>query len=251
VRQGRRAPGTKPGSPQPEQLATLSEPTGSSAEAFRILRANLDICQVGRDVGSIMITSTAQGEGKSTTAANLAVTVARSGRHVILVDLDLRHPGIDRFFALGDRPGLTSVGEGEVDLVDALSAVDLQTSSTTANDGVLEILTVGPAPSDPGEFLSSSFVPDALAALAARCDLLLIDTPPLLAVSDAMTIATRTDALILVVGVNQIRRAKLAETRRLLETCPAFKLGFIATGSNGGGRYPYRNGTRPQRVADA
>jgi polysaccharide biosynthesis transport protein len=250
-----RAPDTEselePGPPQPEQLATLSEPTGPDAEAFRILRANLDIRLVWQDVGSILVTSMAQGEGKSTTAANLAVTVARSGRHVILVDLDLRHPGIDRFFDLGDRPGLTNVAEGEVDLVDALSAVDVRPSSSGTNAGVLEILTVGPTPSDPGEFLSSSFVPDALAALAARCDLLMIDTPPLLAVSDAMTIATRTDALILIAGVSQVRRATLAETRRVLETCPAFTLGFIATGSNGGGRYPYRAGRRPQRVADA
>ena len=91
-------------------------------------------------------------------------------------------------------------------------------------------------------------MPDALAALAERCDLLLIDTPPLLAVSDAMTIATRTDALILVAGVNQVRRATLAETRRVLEACPAFTLGFIATGSNGGGRYPYRKRGRPVRA---
>jgi capsular exopolysaccharide synthesis family protein len=202
-------------------------------------------------VKSIIVTSTAQGEGKSTTAANLAVTVARSGRHVILVDLDLRHPGIDRFFDLGDRPGLASVAEGALDLDDALSAVDVRTSSSATSSGELEILTLGPAPSDPGEFLSSSFVPDTLAALAARCDLLLIDTPPLLAVSDAMTIATRTDALILVAGVNQVRRATLAETRRVLETCPAFTLGFIATGSNSGERDPYRKRGRPQPVADA
>ena len=250
-RRAGRAEAAGPGPPQPEPLATLSEPTGQSAEAFRILKANLDIRLVWQDVKSIIVTSTAQGEGKSTTAANLAVTVARSGRHVILVDLDLRHPGIDRFFDLGDRPGLTSVAEGALDLDDALSAVDVRTSSSGTSSGELEILTLGPAPSDPGEFLSSSFVPDTLAALAARCDLLLIDTPPLLAVSDAMTIATRTDALILVAGVNQVRRATLAETRRVLETCPAFTLGFIATGSNSGERYPYRKRGRPVRVADA
>jgi capsular exopolysaccharide synthesis family protein len=250
-RRAAQAESARAGPPQPEQLATLSEPTSRSAEAFRILKANLDIRLVWQDVKSIIITSTAQGEGKSTTAANLAVTVARSGRHVILVDLDLRHPGIARFFDLADRPGLTSVAEGMLDLDDALSAVDVRASSSGTNSGVLEILTLGPAPSDPGEFLSSSFVPDALTALAARCDLLLIDTPPLLAVSDAMTIATRTDALILVAGVNQVRRATLAETRRVLETCPAFTLGFIATGSNSSGRYPYRKRARPQPVADA
>jgi capsular exopolysaccharide synthesis family protein len=240
-------PKRRPAQAQP--LATVSEPTGSSAEAFRILKINLNICQVHQDVSSIVITSTTQGEGKSTTAANLAVTLARSDRHVILVDLDLRHPGIARFFGLSDRPGLTSVAEGDVKLVDALSVVDVHPEPRAANAGLLEVMTVGPPPPDPGAFLSSSFVRDALATLAARCDVLLIDTPPLQAVGEAMTVATRTDALILVAGVNQLRRTTLAETRRVLETCPARKLGFIATGSNSDGRYD-RNGKPPRRVAD-
>ncbi|MDP9255101.1 MAG: polysaccharide biosynthesis tyrosine autokinase [Actinomycetota bacterium] len=235
---------------QAQQLTTLAEPAGSSAEAFRMLKTSMDVSQLQQRVDSIVITSTAKGEGKSTTAANLAVTLARSGRHVILVDLDLRHPRINRFFALGDRPGLTSVADGDVKLVDALNVVDVHTDPPPTNTGLLEIMTVGPPPPDPAEFLSSSFVPDALAALAARCDVLLIDTPPLLAAADAMTIATRADAVILVAGVHQVSRATLAETRRVLEACVALKLGFIATGSNGGGRYAYRNGARPQPVSD-
>jgi succinoglycan biosynthesis transport protein ExoP len=214
---------------QAQQLATLSEPTGSDTEAFRMLKTNLDISQLDHDVGSIVITSTTRDEGRSTTAANLAVILARSGRHVILLDLDLRHPSIDRFFGLGDRLGLTSVAAG-AGLVDALSVVDVHPEHSTANGGMLEVVTAGSPPPDPGEFLLSSFVRDALAALAARCDVLLIDAPPVLAVGDAMTIATRTDALILVVGLNQASRATLAETRRVLEACPTLKLGFIATG---------------------
>jgi succinoglycan biosynthesis transport protein ExoP len=214
---------------QAQQLATLSEPTGSDTEAFRMLKTNLDISQLDHDVGSIVITSTTRDEGRSTTAANLAVILARSGRHVILLDLDLRHPSIDRFFRLGDRLGLTSVAAG-AGLVDALSVVDVHPEHSTANGGMLEVVTAGSPPPDPGEFLLSSFVRDALAALAARCDVLLIDAPPVLAVGDAMTIATRTDALILVVGLNQASRATLAETRRVLEACPTLKLGFIATG---------------------
>jgi capsular exopolysaccharide synthesis family protein len=217
---------------QTQQLATLSEPTGSSTEAFRILKTNLEISQLQHPAGSIAITSTAHGEGKSTTAANLAVILARSGRHVILLDLDLRHPSIEGFFGLDDRPGLTSVATG-ANLVDALSVVDVHSDRPAVNAGILEVLTVGPPPPDPGEFLLSSFVRDALAALAARCDVLLIDTPPVLAVGDAMTIATRTDALILVTAVKQVRRSTLAETRRALEACPTPKLGFIATGTNG------------------
>ena len=118
---------------------------------------------------------------------------------------------------------------------------------TVADAGMLEVVRVGVPPPDPGEFLSSGFVRDALAKLAARCDVLLIDTPPLLAVGDAMTIATRADALVLVAGLNQVRRASLAETRRVLEACPALKLGFIATGSNGSDRYRYKYPTAGRR----
>jgi Mrp family chromosome partitioning ATPase len=101
---------------------------------------------------------------------------------------------------------------------------------------------VGPPPPDPGEFLSSAFVTEAVRALARRCDVLLIDSPPMLVVGDAMAIATSADAVVLVTELNQIRRVALAETRRILESCPALKLGFIATGTNGAAGYGYGHG---------
>ena len=225
-------------------LAALSEPTSAGAEAFRMLRTSLDITRLQHDVASIVITSTTQGEGKSTTAANLAVTLARSGRHVILLDLDLRQPGVDRFFDLNGGPGLTSVAAGDATLLDALNIVDVHTDSPVADSGILEVVKVGAAPPDPGEFLSSRFVTDAVRALAKRCDVLLIDTPPMLAVGDAMAIATAADAVVVVTELNHIRRMTLAETRRILETCPAQKLGFIATGSDGKPGYSYGYGYR-------
>jgi capsular exopolysaccharide synthesis family protein len=218
------------------QVVTLSDPHGPATEAFRILKSSLEISQLHHDADSIAVTSTTHGEGKSAITANLAVILARSGRHVILVDLDLRDPSMDGFFGLVDRPGLTSVAAG-TELSQALSLVDVHAGRSQANGGMLEVMTVGAAPPpDPGEFLLSSFVRDVLAQLAARGDVLLIDTPPVLAAGDAITIATRTDAVILVAGVNQVRRAALAEARRVLEACPALKLGFIATGNDGGYR---------------
>ncbi len=243
-------PKPAPGLADADGLATISEPAGASAEAFRILRTSLDIRQLQQDVGSIVITSTIAGEGKSTTAANLAVTMARSGRHVILLDLDVRHPGIDRFFDLDGQPGLTSVAVGDAELGDALSVVAVHPDLPLAGSGLLEVLRVGLLPPDPGEFLSSRFVTDTVAALAARCDVLLIDTPPMLMVGDAMAIATHADGLILVAGLNQVRKASLAETRRVLEACPAVKLGFIATGSSAGAGYGYRNGAVPRETAN-
>jgi tyrosine-protein kinase len=230
---------------QSQELVTLSEPAGPGTESFRILKNNLEISQLQHRAGSIVVTSTTRNEGKSTTAANLAVILARSGRHVVLIDLDLRRPSIARLFGLGDRPGFTSVAGG-ARLGDVLNVVDVHPDGATPDAGVLEVVTVGTAAPDPGGFLLSSFVSDALADLARRCDVLLVDTPPVLAVGDAMTVATHADALILVAGVNQVRRATVDETRRVLEACPTPKLGVIATAGEATDR-----GTRLRGLRDA
>jgi capsular exopolysaccharide synthesis family protein len=233
-------------------LATLSDPDGASAEAYRILKTNLDISRLQHDVSSIVITSTEPGEGKTTTAANLAVTLARSGRHVILIDLDLRSPGIGHFFNLPAEPGLTGVAVGDVSFSDALNVVDVKADTAPADGGLLEVMTVGVPPPDPGAFLSSRFVAELLHQLADRCDILLIDAPPMLGVGDAMTVATRTDAILLVAELNHIRRATVAETRRVLDGCPTLTLGVVATGSSAADRYGYRrNGHRGHWVANA
>ena len=231
-------------------LMALTEPAGASAEAFRILKTNLSISQRQHGVSSIVVTSTGQGDGKSTTAANLAVTLARAQLRVTLVDLDLRHPGMDDLFGLAGRPGLTSVAAGETTLVDALNVIDVRPDAP-ADGGRLEVLTAGSEPPDPGELLSSAFVANVLFALNRRSDVLLIDTPPMLAVGDAMTIATQTDAVLLVVDVNTARRETLAEARRVLEACPARTLGLVATGCNGAGNHEYRhNGYRRAKAPD-
>ena len=233
-----------------DRLAALTEPAGASAEAFRILKTNLSIMQRQHGISSILITSTGAGEGKSSTAANLAVTLARSQLRVVLVDLDLRHPGIGEFFGLNGGPGLTSVAAGEAHLADALREVDVR-PEPAADEGRLEVLTVGSIPPDPGELLSSAVVANVLFALKRRADVVLIDSPPMLAVGDAMTIATRTDALLLVVEINTARRETLAEVRRMLEASPARALGLVATGCNGARAHEYlRNGHRTKKVAD-
>jgi capsular exopolysaccharide synthesis family protein len=233
------------------RLAALAEPAGANAEAFRILKTNLSNSQRQHGVSSIVVTSTGEGEGKSTTVANLAVTLARAQRRVALVDLDLRHPGIDSLFGLAGRPGITSVAAGEMTLADVLNEIDVRPDAP-ADGGQLQVLTVGPAPPDPGELLSSAFVANVLFALKRRSDVLLIDSPPILSVGDAMSIATQTDALLLVVDVNTVRRETLAEARRMLEACPARALGLVATGWDGARTHEYRlNGYRRVKAADA
>ena len=229
-----------------KQVVTLAAPTGASTEAFRILKNNLEISQLEHHAGSIAITSASEDEGGSATAANLAVILARSGRRVILADLNLRHPSIARLLGVRERPGLTGVVTG-VPLVDALRTVDVHPDRPRAVAGTLEVLTVGRPPGDPGEFLLSSAVAEALEVLEKRCDVLLIVTPPLLAAGDAMTIASHADALILVAGIDRVRREALVETRRVLERSPTFTLGVIATGGKATERGNHRQRFRSAR----
>jgi polysaccharide biosynthesis transport protein len=239
------------------RLATIWEPESAGAEAFRMLRNNLAPTLRELGAASLMVTSAVRGEGRSTTAANLAVVLARSGRHVILVDMDVRRPSQHRLFALGDRPGLSELALEEIDVDDALCRIDIDTrprdavSEITAQPlpgggdhsgngtraraatvrGRLNVLTAGQMLTDPGEFLSGRAVARALKMLGDRCDLLLLDAPPLLAAGDAVTIAELADGLLLVTRLGFVQREKMPDLRRALEACRAHKLGFVATDS--------------------
>jgi Mrp family chromosome partitioning ATPase len=231
-----------------DRLVMIDDPNGHQAEAFRMLRTNLEFVSLGQHAKTIMVTSAAAREGKSTTVANLAVALARSGKHVILVDLDLRRPYLDRFFGLQGRPGLTEVVLGHVDLEAAVSPVAFAGSSAGPSHngnwngngngngpgiltGVLEVVPSGPLPPDPGEFVGLRALSEVLDRLRARGDLLLIDSPPLLQVGDAMTLSTSVDAIVVVARLDLIRRPMLTELHRTLEKSPAAKLGFVLAGA--------------------
>jgi Mrp family chromosome partitioning ATPase/capsular polysaccharide biosynthesis protein len=243
-----------------QRLVTIWEPDSAGAEAFRMLRNNLAATLRELGAGSLMVTSAVRGEGRSTTAANLAVVLARSGRHVILVDMDVRRPCQHRLFALGDRPGLSELALEEIDVDDALCRIDIDTRPRDAAPvgetsaapqapgrgyhsgngtrakaatvrGRLNVLTAGQTLTDPGEFLSGRAVARTMKMLGDRCDLLLLDAPPLLAVGDAVTIAEHADGLLLVTRLGFVQREKMPDLRRALEACRAHKLGFVATDS--------------------
>jgi len=157
-----------------------------------------------------------------------------------------RDPTVHQLFGLDNRLGFTHIADGSAGVTDALNVVDVHTNRSSAASGVLGVVTAGYRPRDPGEFLLTTRVRETFAGLGERwagvgerCDLLLIDTPPMLPVGDAMTIAKHADAVVLVAGVNRVRRETLVETRHVLDACPALKLGVIATD----GRHPHRVGT--------
>jgi polysaccharide biosynthesis transport protein len=237
-----------------EKLVMLEEPASVRAEAFRMLRANLDSMTFDRDVRTIMVTSALQQEGKSTTVANLAVAFARAGKRVALVDLDLRCPVLARFFDL-EGPGLTQVALGHVPLEEALRQIVIADPTAPrrrallrrrANGngnvtrellGLLEVLPSGPIPPDPGEFVSSPALGKILRALRERADVVLVDAPGALHVGDVIALSSRVDGIVVVARSKVLRRQTLAELKRLLALARTPALGFVATGEADGESY--------------
>ncbi|HET6494525.1 MAG TPA: Wzz/FepE/Etk N-terminal domain-containing protein [Thermoleophilia bacterium] len=245
------------------RLATVAEPGGSDAEAFRMLRTNVEFSMVNlNDVRSIMITSAVAEEGKSTTVANLALAFARAGRHVVLIDLDLRRPRISRFFReLGGKPGITDVIVHRAELEDAkvrvpilpsapgqpsmqLNGREMSTIHENGGGGRLEVIASGPVPPDPGELVTSHALSQLLERLHEGGDLILIDSPPMLQVGDAMALSARVDAVAIVARIKLLRRRTVGELHRLLGTTPAHKLGFILTDAQTEHGYGYGYGDR-------
>jgi tyrosine-protein kinase len=230
-----------------ESLVMLTAPMSHEAEPFRILRTSFEFANSDTQARTIMVTSAVDGEGKSTTAANLAVVLARAGRSVVLVDSDFRRPDLHRLFDLGDGPGLIDVELGNVQLEDALQNVPLAAPDAGAEgggrpprrEGRLEVLPAGHILQDPNE-LGAEFAFARLALLRHRADFVLIDAAPLLRVGDAIALSAHVDALILVVRRNVLRSSNLDDLRRILSSTPAAKLGFVLTGTERDEAYGYK-----------
>jgi Mrp family chromosome partitioning ATPase len=242
-------------------LAMLAEPRSVAAEPVRALRTNLEFANLERDARTIMITSSVQREGKSTTIANLAVALVRAGRRVALVDLDLRRPFLHRFFRIKSTPGVTDVVLGQFKLSDAMrpvpvsavsgrnprtraTPVQLAPASRSSNghgqlDGVLNVLPAGTIPPDPGELIGTEGLGKLLDTLRDQFDFVLIDAPPLLVVGDAMTLSAKVDAMFAVTRLKVVHRGMLHELARLLEACPAEKFGYVVTSAELGESYAY------------
>ena len=235
-----------------DKLVMLEDPASAQAEAFRMLRANLDFMTLDRDARTIIITSALEQEGKSTTVANLGVAFARAGKRVVLVDLDLRRPVLARFFDL-EGPGLTQVALGHVPLEAALAGIAItdppaprrrlslrrsgnQNGHVTRELlGQLEVLPSGPIPPDPGEFVSSAALGKVMGALRERADVVLVDAPAALHVGDVVSLSSLADGILVVARPTALRRQTLAELKRLLSLVRTPALGFVATGEHGEG----------------
>jgi Mrp family chromosome partitioning ATPase len=219
-------------------IAMLDQPHGSEAEAYRILRANLDFATIDRGVQVILVTAALDDEDKSATAANLAVAVALTGRSVLLVDLDLRHPMLDRLFGIEGQPGLTDVILGHAAFRRALATIplseaeDVRALNGDRRSATLEVLPSGPTPFDSGEFVGSTAVAEIVATARKRADLVIVNAPALLPYVDTRTLSALSDALIVVANLDVVGRPALQELSRALVTCPTRVLGFVGTGES-------------------
>lgn len=220
------------------RLTMIHDPQDAYAEAVRRLRTNLEFANVDRDARVIMVTSAVEREGKSTTIANLAVALARSGRNVALVDLDLRQPVLAKYFDLQGQPGITDVVLERADLHTTIAPIRLPipaSASLSANGSVgaagrLNVLPTGPLPANPGELVGTQALGRVLDELRNEHDYVLIDAAPLLSVGDSMTLSARADAILVVTRLGIVNRPMLTDLSRELQGSPASKLGFVVTG---------------------
>ena len=198
-------------------LAALLYPRSPAAEAYRTLRTNVEFAAVDAPVRTLLVTSSIPGEGKTTTAANLAVVFAQAGRRTLLLDADLRKPGVHKMFNLQNSQGLTSLlRSDEVDAVAVAQATEQEN---------LAVITTGPLPPNPAELLGSQRMKLILERLAATVELVIIDSPPLRAVTDAAILASITDGTIFVIDAGRTRRGAAVSGREALAKVGARVLG--------------------------
>ncbi len=193
---------------QPD-LITLTNPRSPAAEAYRTLRTNLTFAALDKPIETLVVTSAAPGEGKSTVLANLAVTMAQGERRIILVDADLRRPGLHEVFGVANDRGLTTM------IVEGAALEDPPLINTGVDN--LWLVPSGPLPPNPADILGSRKMEEIIAALKARADVVLFDAPPIIAVTDAAVLGTKVDGVLLVVCAGRTRREHAQRARELLE----------------------------------
>jgi receptor protein-tyrosine kinase len=212
------------------QRAVVWDGFGEIAESYRALRANLQYLAVKRPLRTILVTSASPAQGKTTVTANLALAIARSGASTIALEGDLRRPRLDEAFGVpNDGPGLTSVLVGSAEFDMAVQEVPLPVGrdGSSREVGRLSLLPSGPLPPNPSELLSSMQMRKLLDRLGVSYDYVLIDSPPLLLVADALELARMVDGVVLVVRNNHATTDEARELRALVERLDIHLVGAV------------------------
>jgi non-specific protein-tyrosine kinase len=216
----------------PEKLVSVTHPRSSISEAYRSLRTNVQFSAIDEPIRTLMVTSPNPIEGKSVTLANLAVVMAQSGLKVIAVDTDLRRPVLHKVFGLENEYGLSSA------LVNPNPGVDGHIQNTQVEN--LRVMTSGPLPPNPAEMLGSKSMRDTIERLRAEADIVLFDSPPVLAVTDAAVLASRLDGVLLVNDSGRTRRSMAQRAVEGLRKVSANLVGVVLNRlSSASGGYSY------------
>ncbi len=211
-------------------IVTQHDPKSPVSEAYRTLRTNFQFATIKRPVRTLMVTSAVPGEGKTTTAVNLAVTMADCGMRVLVVDTDLRRPNVHRVLRMERGPGLADVLRGEASLPSVIRKTRVEN---------LWIISSGRVPPNPSELMGSERMAKLMAQLGADFDLVVCDAPSVLVVTDPVLLATHVDTTIIVVAVNRARRETVQRAHRLLQTASAEIAGVVLNGLEASRRHYY------------
>ena len=204
--------------PQNNALITHHYPKSPEAEAFKVLRTNLQFLGMNKEIRSIAFTSSGPDEGKSTVLANLAVALAQTGKKILVIDADLRLPVQHKIFTRLNAVGLTNVLAENADLDECIRE--------TKSEGVY-LLSSGPIPPNPAELLASERMTCLIKKLTERFDYVLVDTPPVLAVTDAVLLSVKVDGIILVAVSGRTRIDRAKEAKEHLVRAKARILGVV------------------------
>ena len=202
-----------------ESLITIVNPRSPASEAYRTLRTNLEFSSLDKPIRTMVVTSPGPEEGKSTTLANLAITIAQGGNRVILVDCDLRRPSQHTIFGVSNGVGLTTM------VVDDRAMKEPPLQDTGVPN--FWLLPSGPLPPNPSELLGSRRMEEIIATLLEQADMILFDVPPIIAVTDAAVLASKVDGVMLVFKAGGTKREHAQQAKALLDKVNARLIGSV------------------------
>ena len=210
------------------------KPKSIAAEAYRTLRTNIQYSSFDEEIRTIVVTSSEPGEGKSTTAGNIAILFAQAAKKTVIIDCDLRKPSLHKKFKISNIGGLSDILIGKEKIDDVIHHFNEE----------LDVITSGKLPPNPAEMLGSRTMERLLVALKERYDIIILDTAPLQAVTDAQILSTKSDGIILVVRAHATKRESVIQAKGLIEKVGGKILGTVLNGvENTRGKYYYYYGT--------
>lgn len=204
-------------------LIVSMNPESPISEVYRLLRTNINYSSNDQVLKTIMVTSSQAGEGKTTTISNLAITYAQEGKNVLLIDMDMRKPSLHLLFSQSNRQGLSTVLAGHINVQDVIQETMVSQ---------LSLIPSGPMLGNPSDMIDSLAMRELLEQLGQQYDVILIDSPPVLAVTDSVIISTLCDGVIMVVAAGKVKKNQLRKAKEQLDHVNARMLGIVVNRIN-------------------